>query len=175
MNASERKEGIIRALEGEETPVNATQFAQQLGVSRQVIVGDIAILRASGHNIIATPRGYLLQVEDDKEVSNYSIACRHTREDMLEELYTIVDNGCAVLNVTVEHQIYGQLVGELQIKSRKDADRFAESLRASKQHLLSELTEQIHLHQIHCPSKQHYEDVKKELCEKGFLIHDNEE
>ncbi len=174
MNASERKERIISALEGENTPINASQFAQKLGVSRQVIVGDIAILRASGHNIIATPRGYLLQIEEEV-ISNYSIACRHTREDMLEELYTIVDNGCSVLDVTVEHQIYGQLVGGLQIYSRKDADRFAESLRASKQHLLSELTEQIHLHQIHCPTKQHYEEVKKELCEKGFLIHDNEE
>lgn len=167
MTTSERKEWIVKELEMADAPVNATQLAKKLGVSRQIIVGDVAILRASGRDIIATPRGYLLE---KKQLSHYSIACRHSQDQMLDELYTIVDNGCSVLDVIVEHQVYGQISGELHIFSRKDADGFAASLIESKQEPLSSLTEQIHLHTINCPSPKHYDDLKKDLREKGFLI-----
>lgn len=167
MTNSERKNWIIQELELTERPISATQFAQKLGVSRQLIVGDVAILRASGKNIIATPRGYLMQRQ---QTSHYSIACRHSSEQTLDELYTIVDNGCSVLDVIVDHQVYGQIVGELHIFSRKDADAFVASLKASKQAPLSSLTEQIHLHTLNCPSQEHYENLKKDLSKKGYLI-----
>ncbi len=167
MTAAERREKIILELEAADVPTNATHLAKQLGVSRQVIVGDIAILRASGANIIATPRGYLLE---ELQESTYSLACCHSLEDTLEELYTIVDNGCSVLDVIVEHQVYGQLVGELHIFSRRDAEAFVASLRESNQEPLSSLTDQVHLHTIHCPSEKHYEELKKDLRTKGFLM-----
>ncbi|MFI3170963.1 MAG: transcription repressor NadR [Eubacteriales bacterium] len=167
MMASERKHLIVNELKSTTNPVSATQLARKLGVSRQVIVGDVAILRASGEEIIATPRGYLLQKQQE---SHYSIACRHTSEQMLDELYTIVDNGCSVLDVIVEHQVYGQLVGKLHICSRKDADAFVENLHASNQEPLSSLTERIHLHTLGCPSAEHYEMLKEDLLHKGYLI-----
>lgn len=167
MTANERKNSIVSDLETADGPINATQLAKKLGVSRQVIVGDVAILRASGHNIIATPRGYLLQ---KTLVTHHTIAVSHSLDEMLEELYIIVDNGCSVLNVIIEHQIYGQIVGELHVYSRKDAEEFVDSMKKSKQEPLSSLTEQVHLHTIDCPSPKHYEDLKKELSAKGFLI-----
>lgn len=167
MNATERKKYILSQLETNNNPISATQLAKALAVSRQVIVGDVAIMRASGENIIATPRGYLLE----KTINpNYSIACSHNSDDMLEELYTIVDNGCSVLNVIVDHSLYGQLVGQLHIFSRKDAEHFVDSLKKSDQAPLSTLTNQVHLHTIDCPSEKHFEDVKRDLKEKGFLI-----
>ncbi len=167
LTTAERKHWIIKELEITDGPISATQLAQKLGVSRQLIVGDVAILRASGKDIIATPRGYLLEKQ---HVSQYTIACRHTAEQTLDELYTIIDNGCSVLDVIVEHQVYGQLVGELHIFSRKDADAFVTSLQASNQEPLSSLTEHIHLHTLNCPSKKHYEDLKEDLNRKGYLI-----
>lgn len=167
MTANERKQYIISELEQTDIPINASKLAKKLEVSRQVIVGDVAILRASGNSIIATPRGYLLEKIPP---SHYSIACRHTPEELLEELYIIVDNGCSVRDVIVEHQVYGQIVGELHIFSRKDADEFANSLKESHQEPLSRLTGQIHLHTIDCPSQKHYEELKRDLSEHGFLI-----
>ncbi|MFI3173090.1 MAG: transcription repressor NadR [Eubacteriales bacterium] len=167
MNASERKQQIIEQLDVAEEPIKASQLAEQLGVSRQIIVGDIAILRASGKDIIATPRGYLLQKE---KAVHYSIACCHNADEMQQELYAIVDNGCSVIDVIVEHQVYGQLVGDLHIFSRKDADEFIQSLQESNQEPLSSLTEHIHLHTVDCPSQRHYEELKKDLQKKGFLI-----
>lgn len=167
MTASERRKIILAELETSEMPMNASQIAKTLGVSRQVIVGDVALLRASGEDIIATPRGYIYE---KIKKNYYSIACVHDSEDTLEELYLIVDYGCSVLDVIVEHQVYGQLVGELHIHSRRDADAFMKSLRESNQEPLSRLTGKIHLHTIECPSEQHFQDLKKELSRRGFLV-----
>lgn len=167
MTASERRKIILAELEASEMPMNASQIAKTLGVSRQVIVGDVALLRASGEDIIATPRGYIYE---KIKKNYYSIACVHDSEDTLEELYLIVDYGCSVLDVIVEHQVYGQLVGELHIHSRRDADAFMKSLRESNQEPLSRLTGKIHLHTIECPSEQHFQDLKKELSRRGFLV-----
>ena len=55
MHAKERREAILSRLEQACDPVSATALAGALSVSRQVIVGDIALLRASGAPIAATP------------------------------------------------------------------------------------------------------------------------
>lgn len=167
MMASERRKCILRELENAQIPMNASRIAKKLGVSRQVIVGDIALLRASGEDIIATPRGYIY--EKIKNVY-YTIACVHDSKDTLEELYLIVDQGCFIRDVIVEHQVYGQIVGELHIHSRRDADEFMKNLIDSKQEPLSRLTGKIHLHTIECPSEQHFTDLKKEMSRRGFLV-----
>ena len=121
MTAEERRGEILRALEQAETPVSASALAKQLHVSRQAIVGDVAMLRALNSPIAATPRGYVLKQEQNLQTR--TIACRHDDEHLLQELYIAVDNGCAVLDVTVEHPIYGQISGQLQVFSRYDADQ----------------------------------------------------
>ena len=57
MTAAQRRSAIYAQLTQASAPVSATTFAQRFSVSRQVIVGDIALLRAEGHSITATPRG----------------------------------------------------------------------------------------------------------------------
>ena len=61
MHAEERRETILKLLRQSAQPVSASTLAAQLSVSRQIIVGDIALLRAGGADILATPRGYCLQ------------------------------------------------------------------------------------------------------------------
>ena len=59
MTASERRQQIARLLSASQAPISATTLSQELGVSRQIIVGDIALLRAAGQEITATARGYV--------------------------------------------------------------------------------------------------------------------
>ena len=107
MKAAERRNEIIKLLEATDQPVNATQLAELLSVSRQVIVGDIALIRAKGIEILATPRGYLSANAFKGEGSLFTgkIACQHTRAETVTELNIIVDNGGEVVDVQVEHPV----------------------------------------------------------------------
>ena len=166
MNADARRKEIQRTLTGSSAPMSATTLAQKLNVSRQVIVGDIALLRAKGANVIATPRGYLLQY-GDKGIT-HQIACAHYAGDMRAELDAIVDQGCRVIDVIVEHPVYGQLAGMLQIATHEDVDQFI--LRCADSQPLSYLTGGVHLHTLSCPNEDAFLRVKQELDRLGLLL-----
>jgi len=170
MDATLRRQKIFEIISKENTPISATTLAKKLGVSRQVIVGDIAILRAQGHDIIATARGYV--TPEPREPNQYvgKMACCHNAENTKDELYTIVDLGATVVNVIVEHELYGEITGQLNIKTRGDADAFAARLDASEVKLLSALTLGVHLHTIACQSKAHFDHVYRALDSAGFLV-----
>ena len=102
MTAKERREAILRELERAESPVSASALAKQFHVSRQAVVGDVAMLRALNAPIAATPRGYVLTRAEGRG-KTFTIACRHGRDRLGEELYAVVDNGGALLDVVVEH------------------------------------------------------------------------
>ena len=169
MNAGTRRERLMELLEGAEGPVSATALARTLSVSRQIIVGDIALLRAAGEHITATPRGYVLDRSAAGELR--TVACRHTTpEDMANELNIMVDNGCTVVNVIVEHRVYGQLVGQLDLSSRYDVSEFIQKVVKNGAKPLSDLTGGIHLHTLHCPDEGAYRRVTQALREAGILL-----
>lgn len=161
----ERREKIIEAISASEKPLSASTLAAMFHVSRQIIVGDVALLRAKGIDIVATPRGYML--EEKSHPLEKKIAVVHGRAQLQEELYTIVDYGCTAVDVIVEHPIYGELVGQLHLSSRYDVDRFLESIRASEP--LSQLTHGVHLHTIRYPDENAFAQMKEALREKGIL------
>ena len=80
----------------------------------------------------------------------------------------MVDNGCAVLDVIVEHPVYGQLTGALQLASRYDVQQFIR--RADAAQPLSLLTEGVHLHTLSCPGEDAFARVVEELDRAGFLL-----
>lgn len=166
MNAESRRREILQILTDSNNPVSAGALAKRFGVSRQVIVGDVALLRAGGSAIIATPRGYLLQ--NTRRGITHQIACIHRPDEMRAELDAIVDRGCEVTDVIVEHPVYGQIVGMLQLATREDVDQFIKRCSAARP--LSCLTGGLHLHTITCPSEAAYESVKTELDRLGFLL-----
>ena len=172
IDASSRRDSIADILAASKIPISASALAEKFGVSRQIIVGDIALLRASGAPVVATPRGYLIEQSVAAVSSDdYTIACCHGQDGtLLEELYTIVDNGATVVDVIVEHPVYGQLTGLLQVSSRYDADRFVEMLVEGKAAPLSQITDGIHLHTIRCADPERVEYIKKQLSKKGILI-----
>ena len=167
MQASKRREYIIERLKESDKPVSATVLGEELSVSRQIIVGDIALIRASGVSITATPRGYVMQSASDDGL--YTLACVHDFENMEKELNIMVDNGCTVVNVTVEHPLYGQLTGPLQLSSRYDVAQFMAACREHGASPLSTLTGGIHLHVLSCPDRERFERTYKELNDAGLI------
>lgn len=168
MNAETRRKKIMEHLSASAGPVSATVLAGMFSVSRQVIVGDIALLRASGADITATPRGYILTKEDVG--LSRTVAVRHDLAQTEQELCIFVDNGCIVEDVIVEHHIYGQLVGSLQLASRYDVSQFMERLESGSATVLSSLTDGIHLHTLRCPDEAAYERACAELKAAGLLL-----
>ncbi len=168
MKAEERREKILDVLRNQDEPVSAAALAREYSVSRQIIVGDVAILRSAGTDIAATPRGYVLESGTPAGMIR-RVACIHDLAGMEEELNLCVDYGCSVLDVIVEHPVYGQLTGELQVHSRYDVSRFIEKANSVGAHALSELTDGVHLHTLSCPSEEAYARVCKALGEAGFL------
>lgn len=169
MDAQQRRQKIARRLAASTGPLSAAVLAKELSVSRQIIVGDVALLRAGGLNITATPRGYLLPHMPAGVTCTF--ACRHREERIGEELNAMVDQGCTVLDVIVEHPIYGQLTGPLRISNRYEVAQFVARCREEAAAPLSQLTEGVHLHTVLCPDQDSADRVRDALEELGFLYH----
>lgn len=170
MDAESRRKQIVNMIIEQEAPISASSLAKTLNVSRQIIVGDVALLRAGGHEIIATARGYMIPKFEPMGQYLGKVACQHKPENTIFELYTIVDLGASVINVIVEHELYGEITGNLNLSSRKDVDVFLEKVESSEIKLLSELTMGLHLHTIACRDKIHFEQIRQVLKTKGYLF-----
>lgn len=170
IGTEKRREKILSILRDSGQAVSASALARRLHVSRQVIVGDIALLRAQGNEIMSTPRGYMLYSQEAAGGHVFKIACRHDGELTRDELYAIVDNGGKVLDVTVEHPVYGQLTGQLNISSRYDVDEFLRKVKEGEAALLCDLTGGIHLHTISCRNEQAADRIRRALRELGISL-----
>ncbi|MBZ4664583.1 MAG: transcription repressor NadR [Caloramator sp.] len=169
MRGEERREAILSHLKKASSPLKGGELSKLYNVSRQVIVQDIALLRAEGHDIIATPQGYVLMVNNNQFIKKI-IAVKHNENQIEDELRTIVSLGGRVLDVTIEHKIYGEITGKLMLRSIYDVEMFINRLRESKAKPLSNLTEGVHIHTIEADSEKDMERITKALKEKGFLI-----
>ncbi|GAA0711945.1 transcription repressor NadR [Paraclostridium ghonii] len=170
MSGSERREKIVKILKSLIKPVSGSYLSKVLDVSRQVIVSDVALIRASGIDIISTPKGYVLNEEECESHLIKTIACKHSKECIEDELNSIVDEGATVMNVIVEHSVYGQLTGNLHLSSRRDIRGFIKKLEEDTVNPLSQLTDGVHLHTIKCDKEEALENVMRSLKEKGYLL-----
>lgn len=168
MNTQARRDAILVALRQSRQPLSAAVLAEQFSVSRQIIVGDIALLRAGGAEISATPRGYVILTVPAGLTKR--IAVQHGAEQTEAELNAIVDQGCTVLDVIVEHPVYGQLTGPLQISNRYEVEQFMARCARSEAQLLSRLTEGIHLHTLSCPDEAAFGRVQAALRSMHILL-----
>ena len=168
MKADERRNSIVELLHGEKGAIKGTILAEKFNVTRQIIVKDIAILRAKGNNIIATPDGYM--INDDNSRVKSIIAVNHSDNEMIDELEIVVKYGGIIEDVIVEHPLYGEIRGILKIKNLNDLNKFRASLEDIKAKPLSVLTDGIHLHTISADSDENMQLIKDELKEKGFIL-----
>lgn len=166
MNAKERRENILKHLEGVESPISATALAKIMGVSRQVIVNDVALLRAEGESILSLARGYLLQ---KKTVCERAFKLRHSDEEVEKELNLVVDLGGTVVDVFVYHRSYGLIRARMDIKSRLDVAAFLNDIKTGKSSLLKNVTSGYHYHTIRAESEKTLDLIEKSLKDNGFL------
>ncbi|MFZ7104043.1 MAG: transcription repressor NadR [Peptococcaceae bacterium] len=168
-----RRQKIIKTLAKAAKPVKGAELSEILGVSRQVIVQDIALLRAEGEQIIATPQGYFLIDQSANHVNNVVrvFACRHdSSRGMEKELRIMVENGGKVLDVIVEHPLYGELKGNLMLGEINDVSNFIENLEKSGAEPLSVLTKGIHLHTVEAPSQSILDKIQEGLKKEKLLV-----
>jgi len=138
-------------------------------VSRQIIVGDVALLRAAGHDITATARGYILTpMLWGTNPYTGKIACLHGPEDIGAELHAMVGMGALVVNVIIDHELYGEIIGYLNLKTPGEVDDFITKMETSQVKPLSDLTQGAHLHTIACHDKGHFEQIQRHLNDLGF-------
>lgn len=170
MEGKHRREKLISLLQQADAPISGTDLAKHLGVSRQVIVQDIALLRAVDKNILSTNKGYVLHVPElGSDRVKRSFAVSHNKEQIQDELYTIVDYGGKVLDVVVEHDIYGQIMVDLILCNRLDVDEFVERINVSKSRPLKVLTDGEHWHTVEADSEKILDKIEEKLKEKGYL------
>lgn len=167
MDTKERRIKIVKILQKAKDPISASALAKDLDVSRQVIVNDVAILRAKNHQIRSTPRGYIMDSGDSFSYIG-TVVCNHTKDQLLEELNTIVDFGGTCIDVTVEHHIYGNISGQLNIASRYDASIFVEKITGDSMPL-SILSGGVHSHKIGCESEEIFNLICEKLNQLGIL------
>ncbi len=167
----ERRSFLLDLLKTEETAITGTEFAKRTNVSRQVIVNDIALLKARNEPIIATSQGYLyLNKQPSEQIFERQIAAYHTSAQTEDELNTLVDAGITVKNVTVEHPIYGEITANIMVKNRYDVEQFMKRLQETNASPLMALTDGSHLHTITAPTEAQLDLAEKLLKEKGYLL-----
>ncbi|AJA46149.1 putative transcription repressor NiaR [Clostridium pasteurianum DSM 525 = ATCC 6013] len=171
MNSEERRNFIKDILKKEEEPLKGNILSEKFGVTRQIIVKDIAILRASGVKIISTPKGYIIPKNKDGRIKKIIALC-HSVEDIEDELLTIVKWGGIIEDVIIEHKLYGEIKGILMIKNILDVKNFILKLDDYKNEPLCILTGGIHLHTITAKDEKSIENILRELKNKNYLISD---
>lgn len=172
---NERRDLIVKWLQESNKPIPGRELAERTNVSRQVIVQDVSLLKAGNEPIIATNRGYLY-MQENKQNNAYQrvIVCAHEPDEAEKELNIIVDQGATVIDVIVEHALYGELTGSLMIESRYDVNEFLKEVQKKEATLLSRLTNGIHLHTIEADSEEKLDAVCYELDKEGILIKEDE-
>lgn len=162
----------MELLRQEGAPISGNQLAKQVGVSRQVVVQDIALLRAECQDILSTNKGYILQCRPKAEETDPTrvFFVSHTVQETLDELQTIVDCGGRLLDVSVEHGVYGRIRADLRISNRVEAEEFVKVLEHSGDEPFMTLTGGCHYHTVAAASQNQLDRIEAELKEKGYLV-----
>ena len=170
MTGEARRIEIRRLLQDAPQPLSGTALAGMLHVSRQVIVQDIALMRAEQIPILSTNKGYLLHPDEDQKLQPKRVFfVRHSDQEVLEEFMTVIDLGGRILDVSVEHDLYGPIRADLLIESAADAREFAERLAQCRDNPLKALTDDCHFHTVTAPSEKLLDLIEEELRARGFM------
>lgn len=168
---AERREFLITTLKTASEPMPGRTLGEMTNVSRQVIVGDITLLKAKGEPIMATSRGYIyIHPQAEPQQIEKIIVCSHTAEQTEDELNILVDHGVTVKDVKIEHQVYGDLTASVMVSNRSEVKKFIQNIQETNASLLLELTEGIHLHTIIANSEQEITNAEDALRKADILV-----
>lgn len=167
MRTEERRKEIATLLMSEERPLSGGELAGHFGVSRQIIVKDISLLKAAGFEILSTRHGYI--VGRTPFVERVFKVC-HTSEQTEDELNLIVDLGGMVMDVYVWHKVYGKMEAKLNIFSRLHVKQFLEGVRSGKSTELMNITGGYHYHTVRAESEEILDRIGKALEERVYIV-----
>ncbi|MDY5845505.1 MAG: transcription repressor NadR [Bariatricus sp.] len=167
MTGTRRREEIVNTIQNSTIPVSGKELAARFEVSRQVIVQDIALIRAAGYDIISTNRGYILNAPNLVE---RVFKVNHTDEQLEDELCAIVDLGGKIKNVMVNHKVYGKMEATLNINSRRKVKEFMEDIESGKSSPLKNITSNYHYHKVEADSEETLDMIEDVLRKKGYLV-----
>ena len=167
MKTAERRNAILKLFQNAEEPVAARKLAERYGVSRQVIVQDMAVIRAYTPGIISTTKGYVME-QEPRCVREFKV--RHKQSDAAKELNLIVDCGGRVCNISISHRVYGRVSAEMDIRSRQDVTEFIAALNDSQSTVLSTATSGYHYHLVEAASEERLDLIEMHLKEAGLLV-----
>ena len=169
MNGEQRRKAILLRLEKSTAPISASLLASEFNVTRQIIVADIALLRALGHPIVAEHKGYVLNSPQNDFLIK-QVVVKHSKDMVADELFAIVDNGGKVLNVIVDHSLYNKISADLNLSSHYDVCEFVNKLEKANARPLSALTEGIHVHTLAVNDETTFERIIKALTDLNILL-----
>lgn len=171
MTGEMRRTKILELLSTQGEPVPGAALARHFQVSRQVIVQDIALMRAENNRILSTNKGYIYRpAESESTLPKRVFFVKHHTEQVLDEFITVIDLGGRILDVAVEHELYGQIRVDLLIETRQDAQDFVARLAICRDNPLKVLTDDCHYHTVAAPSEKLLDLIERELREKGYLL-----
>ena len=167
MTGEERRQFIINKIKGSAKPISGTKLAELCDVSRQVIVQDVALIRASGYDIMSTNRGYIIH---EQQSFRRTFKVQHTEDQVEDEMISVVDLGGKMINVSVNHRVYGRMEAELNVGSRRKVAEFMDDIRNGKSSPLMKITSNYHYHLIEAESEEILDEIEAMLERKGMLI-----
>ena len=172
MDNQMRREKLYEMLENAEEPLTGVVLSKALNVTRQIIVGDVALLRSSGKKIISTARGYQLAGEVPEKGFHQEFRCQSRKMDAAEleaELNVVVDNGGIVHGLTLTHEVYGVIQVPMDLYSRREVRQYMERLKEEKGPLITTLTQGRHVLQVEARNDEDLEALGEGLKEMGVL------
>ena len=167
MKAENRRREILSLLGNSDNPIPANALKERFNVSRQVIVQDIAFLRADGYDITSTNRGYVLS---HKPMASRVFKCRHTFEELVEEGALIIELGGRIEDIYVNHRIYGRISARLSLYSKTHVEELYRSLVSGASKPLMAVTDGYHYHTVTADSEKTLDTIEEKLRNRGFLI-----
>lgn len=167
MKSEERRNKIVAYLKNAALPVSAGALSEQFGVSRQIIVQDIAMLRANGYDVISTSRGYVL---DGGGLKSRVFKCRHSLDELVPEAEIVISAGGRIEDVSVSHRVYGTISARLGLSTVTHAEELYRSLKSGASKPLMSVTDGYHYHTVTADSEETLDRIESALRNAGFLI-----
>ena len=166
MKAADRRKAIVNLLLTTTEAISGSKLSEEFGVSRQIIVQDITVLKGSGYDILSTHNGYIIQKSPLKE---RVFKVHHTTEETEDELTTIVNLGGTVIDVFVWHKVYGKMTAPLNIFSSLHIKQFIEGVRSGKSTELMNITGGYHYHTVRAESESVLDEIDQALKAKNYI------
>lgn len=167
MKAEKRRSEILSLLGNADNPIPANVLKERFGVSRQVIVQDVAAIRAEGYDITSTTRGYIL---NSKVKAVRVFKCRHSFEELIKEGEIVIEHGGRIVDIFVNHRVYGRISARLDLNSKIHVEELYRSLVSGASKPLMSVTDGYHYHTVTADSEQALDEIENSLRATGFLI-----